>query len=106
MSKKNRPRKKNGKYFKHQLEMPRNSRHHIIPESRGGSGAEENISKVNEDLHARYHNLFSNRVPKEILEFLVDYFWNGDMSPILEFLDEKEKEESFNFLTEIRRKQK
>ena len=52
-------------------------RHHIVPTSRGGDSRLENIAKVDGKHHQYYHALFSNRVPEEIVEYLVNDFWNG-----------------------------
>lgn len=52
------------------------SRHHIIPVSRGGSSRLENIAGLTLKNHQNYHNLFSNRTPEEIIEYLVNDYWN------------------------------
>jgi len=57
-------------------ELPRNSRHHIVPQSRKKQ-LEHNVSKVNMRLHEVYHTLFENRTPEEIIQFLNSYFWNN-----------------------------
>ena len=64
------------------------TKHHIIPTSKGGEN-KDNIAMVKQGLHRKYHDLFSNRTPEEILEFLENYFWGGDKS----FVDEYRKEE-------------
>ena len=53
------------------------SKHHIIPVSRGGDSSLENIAKVDGRNHQFYHSLFSNRRPEEIVEYLVNDYWNG-----------------------------
>ena len=53
------------------------SRHHIIPSSRGGDSSLENIAKTTRKPHQYYHALFSNKRPEEIVEYLVNDFWNG-----------------------------
>ena len=53
------------------------SKHHIIPRSRGGKDSLENIAIVNAKKHNAYHELFYNKTPDEIVEFLVDNYWNG-----------------------------
>jgi len=58
-------------------ELDRKSKHHIIPYSRGGKTSIRNISKVNRGLHEKYHSLFENRTPEEIIDFLNTYFWSG-----------------------------
>jgi len=54
------------------------SKHHIIPRSRGGDSNLENIAKTTKKPHQYYHALFSNRRPEEIVEYLVNDFWNGN----------------------------
>ena len=54
-----------------------NSRHHINPRSRGGDSSSINIAVINEDKHKYYHFIFDNRRPDEIIERLVNDYWNG-----------------------------
>ena len=53
------------------------SRHHIIPKSRGGTNALENIAQLTQKKHRDYHTLFGNRTPEEIVPYLVTDFWNN-----------------------------
>ncbi len=53
------------------------TRHHIIPVSRGGKTLENNLSYVPKKPHEYYHNLFINKTPDEIIEYLVNNFWRG-----------------------------
>jgi hypothetical protein len=53
-----------------------NSRHHIIPRSRGGRDG-DNIAYVSERDHRFYHALFENKTPREIIRYLNQEFWNG-----------------------------
>ena len=55
----------------------RENRHHIVPSSRGGLTTNENIAIVNKIKHSKYHELFGNKTPQEIIEYLVEDFWNG-----------------------------
>lgn len=73
-------------FFELQLNSCRSDEHHIIPSSRGGSNDKSNKVRINMDLHQRYHSLFSNRTPEEVLDFLVEYFWGGDISFVQEYL--------------------
>ena len=50
--------------------------HHIIPHSRFGE-RDGNIARINNDLHQKFHTLFENRTPEEIIDFLNTYFWSG-----------------------------
>jgi hypothetical protein len=52
------------------------TRHHIIPTSRAGKDTENNISYVPQRQHEKYHELFGNRKPEEIIDYLVNDFWN------------------------------
>ena len=62
-----------------QKKRPRRaSRHHITPVSRGGDSSLENIAKTQKKPHQFYHALFSNKIPEEIIEYLVNDFWNGN----------------------------
>lgn len=61
------------RHYKKQGYGPKDSRHHIIPSSRGG----REIVWVNSGLHEKYHALFADRTPEEVVKFLVDYFFGG-----------------------------
>jgi hypothetical protein len=63
------------------------TRHHIIPRSRGGHSERDNISLLPRNIHQKYHSLFDNKTPPEILDFLVSYFWKGNKQFIREYLD-------------------
>ena len=56
------------------------TRHHIIPTSRSGSNLEKNLAWVPKIQHQKYHSLFGNRNPDEIINYLVNDFWKGDSS--------------------------
>ena len=51
--------------------------HHIIPQSRGGKDSKENKSIVMIYFHKKYHELFRNMTPVEIIAYLETYFWNN-----------------------------
>lgn len=53
-------------------------KHHIIPRSRGGDNSLENIAGVGKKEHQLYHTLFQNKRPEEIINYLVNEFWNKD----------------------------
>ena len=53
------------------------SRHHILPSSRAGVSSQRNIVFIDAYKHQRYHNLFANLTPIEIIYYLADYFWGG-----------------------------
>lgn len=55
----------------------RRSRHHIKPKSRGGKNNLENIIGLDVVKHRAYHTLFGNQTPDEIVEELVNNYWNG-----------------------------
>ncbi|MFP4539778.1 MAG: hypothetical protein ACLFNN_02460 [Candidatus Paceibacterota bacterium] len=71
--------------FIKQVQLPRNDRHHIVPTTRV-KGLADNIAKVSLHLHRKFHNLFINRTPYEILDLLVNYFWGGNVLFLKEFL--------------------
>ena len=52
------------------------SRHHIIPRSRGGNWASNNIAEISREKHEKYHILFDNMTPEEIIKHLVNVYWN------------------------------
>lgn len=62
--------------------------HHIIPRSRlqGKKHLDNNIVKVSHIEHDRYHQLFENKTPEEILLYLVTTFWGGNLDYIYDFL--------------------
>lgn len=51
-------------------------KHHIIPISRGGRKNLENTVEVLTKEHRLYHQLFSNKKPREIIQYLVEEFWD------------------------------
>ena len=61
--------------------------HHIIPTSRGGGSLENNIAFVPQIEHEKYHTLFINRTPVEIIDYLVRTFWNGRQDFVEEYLE-------------------
>jgi len=53
-------------------------KHHVIPSSRGGDKlGEDDIVRIDGNLHMKYHSLFGNLNPSEILAWLESYFWGG-----------------------------
>jgi len=67
--KKNKPKRRRGKLSRHHW--------HIIPSSRGGNSQISNIARIDGKKHEIYHHLFINKTPEEIIEYLVNYFWQG-----------------------------
>lgn len=75
---------RNNLHRKKRGSAPKNSRHpkaitihHIMPKSRGGNDDEVNKSKIVAYYHGKFHELFGNMTPYEILAFLETYFWKG-----------------------------
>lgn len=65
------------------------SRHHIVPRSKRGSNNGDNIAIVGQAMHDKYHSLFDNRTPDEILDFLVNYFWRGKVEFVQDYLKKR-----------------
>ncbi|WP_456325881.1 hypothetical protein [Desulfonauticus submarinus] len=82
--KKKHTKKKIDKFTGQELKV--NSRHHIIPSSRNGSSDSYNIAMIDDHKHQLYHHIFINMTPTEIIEYLADYFWNGNWSFVEEAL--------------------
>ena len=53
------------------------TKHHIVPTSRKEKNLEDNLDYVPRKQHQLYHTLFSNRTPDEVIDYLVQDFWNG-----------------------------
>ncbi len=70
-------KKKKKKIEKTRLLGKNINRHHIVCKSRKGKDTVENIAYVDMFKHRKYHDLFSNKTPDEIINYLIDYFWNG-----------------------------
>jgi hypothetical protein len=60
------------------------NRHHPIPISRLNGGKLIETVLIDMELHRRFHSLFGNRTPQEILEFLNNYFWGGQFKLSIE----------------------
>ena len=65
------------------------SKHHVNPVSRGGKNSKDNIAFVTSKSHEKYHSLFGNRTPVEILDFLVTYFWKGNKKYLYQYLERR-----------------
>ena len=63
----------------------RQSRFHVVPKARGG----KDYTIVCAACHEDYHRLFNNRMPREVIAYLVDYFWGGDASWVEDYLANK-----------------
>ena len=74
------------------------TKHHIICRSKGGTDDAENIALVKRKYHEKYHSLFENRNPDEILDFLVNYFWNGQNEHVEKYLKSQMHLQQFNDL--------
>ncbi len=57
--------------------MKKRSIHHIVPKSRGGKNGLENLIDLTVRDHQFYHALFENKLPVEIIDYLVNDYWNG-----------------------------
>lgn len=79
---------------KEKLVKPNTNTHHVWPRSRGGTDHKRNLVTIDQRLHARYHTLFANLTPHEILDFLVGYFWGGNWQLVEDALGEKRNEDT------------
>ena len=74
--------------------------HHIIPRSRGGKN--KGTVEIKMHLHQKYHTLFANRTPEEIIDFLVNYFWGGRGEYVKNYLRGKTHLKEFNELFNVK----
>jgi hypothetical protein len=65
------------------------SKHHIKPLSRNGGNDKSNIAIISSKPHEKYHSLFGNRTPYEIIDYLVSYFWNGNKEHLMQYLERR-----------------
>jgi hypothetical protein len=74
----------------HRHVLPEKNNHHILPRSRRPdlALAETNIVEVFVKEHDLYHQLFYNMTPDEILDYLVNTFWGGQMRFVEDYLYE------------------
>lgn len=56
------------------------TKHHIIPRSRGGNNGKGNILLVEDNKHRAYHLLFANKLQHEIIEYLIEEWFNGKLT--------------------------
>jgi len=68
----------------------RKSRFHIIPKARGGNDTRNNVSSVDIKKHQLYHQLFGIQTPDEIINDLVNNYWNKNWEWIKKSLKEVE----------------
>jgi len=81
--------KKRRKKTKRRAEGNNINCHHIQPRSRGGKDTSENLAYIDMYLHRDYHKLFDNKTPDEIINYLIDYFWNGNTGFVFEALSKR-----------------
>ncbi len=62
------------------------NRHHIKPRSRGG-GSGDNLIMLCAECHFHYHQNFNNMTPDEIINFLVEHYWNNQWFWVAKALD-------------------
>ena len=81
-------KRRNGQFQRNRVSVEKNV-HHIFPTSRypelKWDRYNQAITPVSE--HAKYHILFTNRNPYEVLDCLVDEFWNGRIDLVFEWLE-------------------
>lgn len=92
---KHRPRRRaHGNHRARNAAKHRRNQHHIycqqrFPELRRAS---RNIVDVNVIKHDRYHWLFQNRTPEEIIDYLINYFWGGYIPATIKIQNKTSKE--------------
>lgn len=86
-----RKKRNRSKNFHYQMKLDGKNKHHIIPTSRGGKDNENNFTYIDRDKHSKYHHLFENKTPDEIINYLVDYFWKGNLGFIFEAIANREE---------------
>lgn len=64
------------------------TRHHVWPQSRY-KDRPSNIVYLDANIHRLYHELFTDKNPDEILEFLVGTCWGGDNSSIIKYAEKR-----------------
>lgn len=69
----------------HGEKCPTTSNHHGIPRSRNGKGKHV----ICDEIHRKYHALFGNKTPEEVLDFLADYIWNGQTDLALDWVKKR-----------------
>ena len=50
--------------------MKKWNRHHLVPRSRQGSDAMQNLLRLDRDIHANWHKVFGNRTLDEVIRLL------------------------------------
>jgi len=63
------------------------TKHHIIPKSRKGTSKLENICYVPRREHEKYHSLFENKTPEEIVDYLNRDFWKENYEIKIKYKD-------------------
>lgn len=73
----------------HKHAYQKKTKHHVLPQSRRPDLAEEesNIVLVSVKEHDLYHQLFQNKLPIEIIDYLVEHFWGGNKNFVENYLD-------------------
>lgn len=54
-------------------------KHHINPLARSNDNSSSNVVLIDAMHHEMYHWLFADMTPDEIINYLVDYFWKGEV---------------------------
>lgn len=51
------------------------TKHHLIPRSKGGASEEWNIRDVPENRHQAWHTVFQDQLPEEVIVTLIDHWF-------------------------------
>lgn len=65
--------------------------HHVFPKSTH-AGMDSNKVPINITIHKKYHSLFENKDPYEILDFLIKECWGDNKNLIKEYIKKNEND--------------
>ena len=71
--------------------MKQLTRHHLVPDSMGGTYHPENIRMINEKSHRNFHMVFSNRTPiaqiRQLTQFNASALSNDVKNKLIQLLE-------------------
>ena len=63
----------------------RKDKFHIVPKCRGGT----RTIKMCRGCHFEYHQMFDEKTPDEIIDYLVNYYWDGNIQWVVKYMSDK-----------------